>query len=261
VTKVKADRAELTGRHVLVTRPVAQAESLISAINDAGGKPITLPLIDIVSLEDEPTSRQKIIDLDNYDLVIATSINAARPGVALIDRYWPQVPSHIFWFAIGGATAAVFDAYGLAVKVPDVGASSEALLQLDELQSVSGQRILLMKGEKGRDQLFKQLSERGARVDILELYRREQVKYTSAQLAARLQGGLPDVLIAASVETVLILEVSLGSVISGLKQLPLIVASKRIAEVAHQHGYQRVTIADGASTRSIMAALNVIAYP
>ena len=81
---------------------------------------------------------------------------AARLGLERLDRYWPQSPVGIHWFAVGAATAAVLEAYGLNVQVPEQGQTSEALLALPvwhELLATEGLRVLIWRGAGGREHL------------------------------------------------------------------------------------------------------------
>src|SRR5699024_2238767 len=76
------------------------------------------------------------------------------------------------WLAVGEATAAEIRAAGLTPEYPTHGFNSEAVLALPCLAQVAEKRILICRGEDGRDWLATRLRERGADVDILSFYRR-----------------------------------------------------------------------------------------
>ncbi len=68
-------------------------------------------------------------------------------------------------YAVGRATAERLESMGVSeVSVPPQAVGAEALLELAELQSVSGCFFVIMRGERGRDVLSKTLRARGARV-------------------------------------------------------------------------------------------------
>lgn len=247
----------LQGKRVLVTRPEAQATGLIVALETQGAMALRLPVLTIQPLFQTPASKQKIIDLDHYDDLIVVSRNAAQLGLAAVDQYWPQLPPHLRWFAVGKATANVLTDQGIRVIAPDNGFNSEALLELSELQSLSNRRVLILKGEGGRELLAEQLAHRGGQVDELPLYRRVAIGYEVEYLQAVFRDA-PDVLIATSIEVLQALHQLISPHLKDHFELPLVVASARIAEAAKALGYQQIYIANGAADESIVAALNVI---
>lgn len=247
----------LQGKRVLVTRPDAQAVGLVAALEAQGATAQKLPVLTIQPLHHEAEIRQKIIDLDHFDDIIVVSRNAAQLGLAAIDQYWPQLPAHLRWFAVGKATAQALIDLGINVTVPTKGFNSEALLELPELQKLSARRVLILKGEGGRELLAEQLAKRGAQVDNLPLYRRVAIGYEADYLLALFQDE-PDALIATSVEVLKALDELVSSRLQNHTELPIVVASERIADEAGRLGYLQIITANGAADESIVAALNVI---
>jgi len=248
----------LRGKRVLVTRPERQAEGLISAIQAQGGEVIRCPVLTIEPVMTTELVKRQIINLDHYDDLVFISSNAVRLGLDSIANYWPQLPGHLRWFAVGKSTAACLEADGIKVIMPAVGFNSEALLQLPELQQLAGRRLLIIKGEGGRELLEQCLTERGARVDTLALYRRDVVRYSSERLQALFAAGLPEVLIATSVDVLMAMDELLKSCFANRLELPLVVASERISGVAKGLGYRQVITSNGAADESIVKAINVI---
>jgi len=248
----------LQGKRVLVTRPAAQANGLIKAISVLGGIAIPCPALAIEELPENAANKQKIIDLDRYDALIVVSRNAAQMGLAWMADYWPQLPVHLRWFAVGKSTAACLESEGISPTVPAACFNSEALLALPELQLLSNQRILILKGEGGRELLEQRLAERGAIVDTLPLYRRAAVTYSSEQLQQLFAEGPPDALIATSVDVLRAMDFLLESALISRFELPLLVASERISDAACQLGYRHVITSSSAADDSIVTALNVI---
>lgn len=247
----------LQGKRVLVPRPEAQAVGLVAVLEAQGATALRLPVLTIQPLHQEADKKNKIIDLDHYDDIIVVSRNAAQLGLAAIDQYWPQLPTHLRWFAVGKATAEVLTGFGVNVIVPAKGFNSEALLELPELQELSVQKVLILKGEGGRELLAEQLAKRGAQVDTLPLYRRVAIGYETDYLQA-LFCDAPDALVATSVEVLKALDDLVSPHLKNHTELPIIVASERIANEAGLLGYQQIITANGAADESIVAALNVI---
>jgi hypothetical protein len=151
---------------VLVTRPEGQAQALLAAIAAQGMRALHLPMLRLEPLEPLPPAvRQCIIDLDRYDHLVFISANAARIGLSLIDDYWPQYPAGQQCWAVGASTARALERAGLAVCAPREDMTSEGLLAMPGLGDLSGQRVLIVKGEGGRRTLEDQFAARGARVD------------------------------------------------------------------------------------------------
>ncbi|MFC6670871.1 uroporphyrinogen-III synthase [Marinobacterium aestuariivivens] len=166
----------LAGQRVLVTRPRHQAADQAEELRRLGAEPVLLPLLEIEPIpQDDPAfaaARRCVLDLDLYHAVIFVSANAARFGAELIDDYWPQLPVGVHWLAIGAKTAATLDAHGIRAYHSTEGYDSEALLRAEPLQQVADKRILILRGDSGRDTLASELRSRGARVDYASLYRR-----------------------------------------------------------------------------------------
>ena len=163
---------------LLLTRPAEVNPPLAAALDTVGVVTASLPLLELQPLAETPEQRSLWLDLDRYAAVLVVSKPAARLGLAALDQYWPQPPLQA-WFAVGAATAAVLEDYGLQVHHPQ-REDSEGLLALPALQEALERpepEVLLLRGEGGRDLLVDTLTARGARVEVLELYRRQCPDY------------------------------------------------------------------------------------
>ena len=243
---------------VLVTRPAGQAQGLLDALCAAGFGPVHhFPMLVLEPLEQlAPEQHQHLLDLDLYQHVIFISANAVRFGLERVDEYWPQLPIGINWYAIGDTTARLLQERGLEAMTPGESMSSEGLLSRPELQSVEGQRVLVFKGQGGRETLRKTLVQRGARVDELACYRR-----TCPQISPEL---LPKLLLEQAIDVAMI---SSGEGLANMltllsdeestkfKDISLIVPSARVAAMAQQAGFNDVVTAANASDAAMLQAL------
>lgn len=239
----------LAGLHVLNTRPAHQAAELSAALRAAGARVSELPLIAIAPRPLRPEDERLLLELDRYDGVIVVSANAARLGLDAIAGCWPQWPWRLRAYAVGAHTAAVLRAAALDVEVP-AQADSEGLLALPALQDVAGRRFLLLRGEGGRELLRETLQARGARVDVLELYRRELPAAAAAQWAA-LAATAPDVVVLTSPDALHHWQQVAGAAATAPTWL---VVSPRMAAAAAAAG-ARARLATGADAASLLAAL------
>ncbi|MDH5446762.1 MAG: uroporphyrinogen-III synthase [Gammaproteobacteria bacterium] len=241
---------------VLVTRPAQQADKLSQLIEQAGFRVHRLPLIEIAQPLDENAARQGLATLDAVDIVIFISANAVRQCYLYIGKALPQ---NIRVACVGQATARQFqDQFGRAADlVPQSGYNSEALLALPELQAVSDKKILIIKGEGGRDLLARTLADRGAEVSYANLYRRIIPTEASQQLSDLSRQDEVDVLILTSGEAIENL-VSLSDSHSQkfLSQKTWLVIHPRLAEIVKQQAcYKDILISDGPGDEQILQCL------
>lgn len=240
----------LAGLHVLNTRPAAQAAALTQRLQAAGARVSELPLIHIAPRELPPEKKRLLLDLDRYDGVFFISANAARHGLDAVADCWPQWPHRLPAFAVGARTASVLQAASLAVTVP-AQADSEGLLALPELQDVQGRAFVLFRGEGGRELLADTLRARGARVEVLELYRRELPAGAAREWQALQRVGLPQVVVLTSPDA----QRHWQQIAGAAATTPLwLVVSPRMQADAEAAG-ARVQQAAGADEDSLLAAL------
>jgi len=71
-----------------------------------------------------------------------------------------------------------------AVIAPTERFDSEGLLDLPELRQVEGKRVVIFRGESGRELLGETLTARGAMIEYAECYRRGRPTADSAPLLA-----------------------------------------------------------------------------
>ena len=245
---------------VLVTRPAGQAQALCELIEASGAHAIHLPAIEILPANDATAVTAAADMLEQYDLAVFISTNAVNTGLAAIlrRRSWP---AGVAVATVGPASQRAVEAMGLDVDlVPEHDYSSEGLLVLDALQDMRGKRVVIFRGNGGRDTLHDTLRSRGARVDYVEVYRRA-CPQDGGQLQSLLQQGGVDVITATSNETLQNLFDMAGP--EGqplLRKIPLVIAGKRQAELAARLGFtQGAVIAGHASDTSMAAAVDELA--
>ena len=247
----------MTGWRLLLTRPAAESLSLAQVLADEGIFSSSLPLLDIGPLPITEQNRSIIFDLASYCAVIVVSKPAARLGLAMVDEVWPQPPQQT-WFTVGAATAQILYDYGLSVAYPETGDDSEALLGLSQFQeTISGYdpKVLIMRGEDGRELLAERLRERGVIVDYLPLYRRTLPYYQAFELPERVRAERLNGLVVSSGQGFQHLRELAGDAWPTLSRLPLFVPSPRVAELAHDAGALTVVDCRGASASALLAAL------
>jgi len=253
--------AALTGRGIVVTRPREQAEGLARLIAAAGGEPLVFPAIEIEDLADLRPILVVIDRLDEFDLAIFISPNAVHKALNLVharrgERGWPP---RLRVAAVGRGSRRELERQGLQeVLAPAAHADSEALLALPELAQMAGRRVVVFRGEGGRELLGDALAARGARVEYAECYRRVRPRADSAPLlAAWARGGVHAVTVSSSEGLANLFEMlgKLGQ--QWLRTTPLFVPHDRVAEAARRLGVRSVIVA-GPGDAELLEAL--VAY-
>jgi uroporphyrinogen-III synthase len=242
---------------LLLTRPAEESQALGQVLADEGVFSTSLPLLEIEPLPISEENRSIIYNLAAYCAVIVISKPAARLGLEMVDEVWPQPPMQD-WFTVGAATAQILDDYGLRVFFPEQGDDSEALLDLAQLQTaISGYdpKVLIMRGEDGRELLAERLRERGVTVDYLPLYRRHLPIYPAFTLPQRVEAERLNGLVVSSGQGFQHLRELAGDAWPDLARLPLFVPSPRVAELARNAGALTVVDCRGASASALLAAL------
>ncbi len=166
------DSRSLDGLGVVVTRPRHQAAELVAGLERRGARVMEFPLLEVAAPTHETPARALVDRLDDYDLAIFISANAAWWGLDLVRRRGRSLAG-LEVAAVGAATARALAAAGVAPDVvPRQRFTSEGLLELLPAERVTGRRIIIFRGEGGRALLADELRARGARVDYAEVYRR-----------------------------------------------------------------------------------------
>ena len=254
----------LTGLNVLVTRPEHQAGELVKILEERGATATLFPLLRIQPiLEKDPAYnelKQKVLDLDLFQHLIFVSVNAANLAIEHIDQFWPQLPVAIQWHAIGKQTALALNNYGIDAYHSPLGYDSEALLNNPALQDIRHDKILIFRGEGGRDKLANELRARGAEVSYAELYRREIPIYSDIEIQTTIYSSIPDAILISSGEGLSnLLTLASGSnqqfSTGSLLNCQIVVPSERVRDLAVKAGFKRVTIASGPDNLSMTDAL------
>ena len=241
----------LAGRRVLITRPREQAQALERLVREAGGEPVCVPAIEIRELADFAPFHALADRLASFDLAIFVSRNAVRRALDLLGgRAWP---ARLKVATVGQGSRAELEKRGFAnVIAPAARSDSEALLALPALAAVSGSRIVIFRGEGGRELLGQELAARGASVEHAACYRR--IVPEGAQMRSAWAGGM-DAVTVSSVEGLANLLAMLGEgAVRQLSGIPLFVPHPRVAGEAQRRGLRQAIVA-GPGDAEMVAAL------
>lgn len=229
---------------VVVTRPAHQAGNLAELIERAGGRVILFPTLEIFDAQDMSPLSGVIDRLEQFDLAIFISPNAVNKAMIRVraKRTWPQ---GLRCAAVGKGSAKELEHFGCeGVLVPQGRFDSEALLALPELQDVVAKRVVIFRGEGGRELLGDELIRRGADLTMVECYRRgKPVSGDAGLLLRQWERGEIDAITVTSGESMRNLFDLVGKPgQQWLKKTPVFVFHENIAEVARELGVEQVYV-------------------
>ena len=253
----------LQGKTILVTRPAHQAAALMSLIKQAGGDALPFPTIEILPPQNPQPAITQFQQLRQFDILLFISANAARIGMEMIQQQG-TLPQTIQVAAVGKATTRALQQLGVEVDIlPQSRFDSEGLLATPQLQAVSNQRILIVRGEGGRELLAETLRKRGAEVHYAEAYRRTIPNTDPTPVLQAWQAGQLDAAIVTSNQSLDNLIQMVGEAgHKALLQTPLVVISERTREVALERGFQHPPqLATSPSDDAILDTLTTLFQP
>jgi uroporphyrinogen-III synthase len=164
------------GLRVIVTRPLAQALPWVEMLRGGGFDALALPLIDIEPAADPAPVHDAWTRVAGCALVMFVSANA-------VQHFFALQPANVAWplsalaGSTGPGTTTALQQAGLpaaCIVEPPLGATfdSESLWARLKARSWRGMRVMVVRGEEGRDWLADQLREAGASVEYVAAYRR-----------------------------------------------------------------------------------------
>ena len=232
----------LAGRPIVVTRPAGQADGLCAALKALGAEPLCFPLLTIAPVADPAPLQAMARRLGEFSLAFFVSPNAVRFA---LDAMLPVAPwpAGLKVATVGkGSEAALAERGFTGVIAPSIGFDSESVLALPAFQvdAVDGRRVLVLRGDGGRDLLGDTLTARGARVEYLTCYHRGGPADDPALLVERARVGRLDALTLTSSEGVAHLLALPG--VDMLKAVPVFVPHPRIAAAAEEGGFAQVVL-------------------
>lgn len=227
----------LAGRGIVVTRPAEQARQLADLIRAAGGNPVLFPVLEILDSGDLQPLHALIDRLDEFDVAIFISPSAVNMAMNLITAR-RALPPRLRIAAIGRGSTRELKHFGVSdVIAPTRKFDSEALLGLPELAAVAGKRVVIFRGDGGRELLGDTLVARGAVLEYAECYRRGKPNSDAAPLLKAWARNELHAIVVTSSEGLRNLFDMVGKLgQSWLRKTPLFVTHARIAATARELG-------------------------
>jgi len=248
----------LQGQLILNTRPAHQQAELSNLLELEGAQILPFPVIDIVPLESSLARQRLVQQISVYDILLFVSRNAVDNAFRLIDssRFKPGLCFGVIGTATRlalGQRVAQLDSCLLA----GTPYNSETLLEADALQQIAGKRVLILRGQEGRNLLGDELAARGAEVDYCEVYRRELPHYAVSDFDRLVENAFPTLVILTSNEGMHnLVELVAPAAAERLRRIPWLLISERMRESSLKLGHNApIIIARSASDKGIQQAI------
>lgn len=234
---------------VLVTRPTEQAGPWVTRLGAAGVPAAALPLMAIAAAEDLAPLKQAWQDLTLYRLLVFVSPNAVLQFFAQRPPDSAPWPTDVLVATVGPGSSQALRAAGVpAAQVLEPAATaenfdSEALWLQLQTREWHGRRVLLVRGDGGREWLGDRLRERGAQVSAVQAYRRVLPRWHATELALlsqALDAPANHAWLLSSSEAIDNLSVLAPD--RDLSRSMALATHPRIAERARQQGFARVVL-------------------
>jgi uroporphyrinogen-III synthase len=248
---------------VVITRPLLQAHPLAQRVASLGRDAVVFPLLEIWPLPDPAPLQAALQDLRSYALVAFVSPNAIDAAFSFL----PGWPGEVAIAIVGEGSRQALAQHGVtSANATVIGprdpqrTDSQTLLEALDVEALRAQRVLIIRGESGRELLADALRAAGAQVTQVAAYRRCAPEFDQArrvQLAALLES--PNDWIVTSSEALRILahtveQLADGAGVAKMLQQRIIVPHARIAETAQMLGFRNITLT-GSGDEQLLAAL------
>jgi uroporphyrinogen III methyltransferase/synthase len=187
------EKRPLFGRTVLVTRPAAQAAPLIGDLEELGAQVYCQPAIAIEPVEDWSVVDRAIEQLPEFDWLVFTSKNGVD---AFFSRLWntgrdARALAGVRVAAVGPGTRDAVNQFYVQVDAQPETFHGEHLAEAMKA-GVRDKRVLIVRTNRGRDVVPRQLAAAGAQVTQVVAYLSVDVTAADAEVTELLKAGKVD---------------------------------------------------------------------
>ncbi len=210
---------------LVITRPLKQARDFADRLRLAGRDAVVFPLLDIAPLTDTTALRDALDRLSTFSLVAFVSPNAIDATFAHLTTWPSQLPLAV----MGEGSVQALARHGVTDERHQITrpldrqrSDSQTLLEALDLHRLRSGKVLILRGETGRELLADALREAGAQVEQVTAYRRNAIELTPARAA----------------QLTLLLDATNSWIITSSEALHILM--RLVAEVDPQHGVDKI---------------------
>ena len=192
----------LAGKRIAVTRPAAQADSLLDRLRELGADPLACPTIRIADPAEAAPLKEAAARVEDYDWVVFTSVNGVDRLFAALEEQGRTWPEAVQIAAIGPATAEALEDRAVPPSLQPGEYIAEAVADALIAAGVEDRRVLLPRAAGARAVLRERLEAAGAQVDEVPAYESMPDEEGIAELRAALNRDEVDMVTFTAASTV-----------------------------------------------------------
>ncbi|KAB2824899.1 uroporphyrinogen-III synthase [Aliivibrio finisterrensis] len=238
---------------ILVTRPEQESQALCDALNQLGHPAISHPLLTIHPGNELSQLPELFSPLSDGDFLIAVSQHAVEHTQNYLQHHQIEWKKGLNYLAVGQKSAQHLRTYiSDAVHFP-TPSDSEHLLALPVLNRVAGKKVLILRGNGGRDLIYQALEALGAEVNYCEVYQRKMTPFDGKLNAQKWQSqNINTIIITSGEQLSFFTSQFAGTDLDWVLHCRLLVPSERINLLGQQLGYQHIETVGGASNSDLL---------
>ena len=181
--------------NVLLTRPGHQCGELKRLFENHGATVFIQPTIEILPPGDWRDVDLAIQSVSRCDILVFASSNGVsaffdRAKILFSENFENCTRNLPKIFATGPGTAETLAGYGVTdVQIPNETYDAEGIVKLLASQGIVGKKVMIVRGNRGRDVLPDELRRLGADVRQVTVYQSIDLTEPSQEIASLLQCG------------------------------------------------------------------------
>ncbi len=236
-----SEQLPLAGKRFLVTRPQAQVADFVSLLEQQAGEAICIPTIEIVPPESYAALDFVLRDLDEFDILILTSVNGVE---VLFERMletnqYIGTLTDIFLVAVGPKTAKALEQHCIRPDLIPADHRAEGVVAELLKYGVKGKRILYPRAEIARPLIIDSLQAAGAEVIAPVAYRTILPEGSEVKIRQLLSTDDIDAICFSSSSTFKNLALMLGDDLKTLQgQTRFFSIGPQTSETIREHGFE-----------------------
>lgn len=221
------------------------------------------PLLDISPLPDQQQLKSVLDDVTAYAMVAFVSPNAIDAAFRVMTRW----PAQVAIAVVGEGSKAALARHGITSASVSIFSptnplrtDSQTLLEVLDMNALRGKRVLIVRGETGRELLADALRANGVEVEQVAAYRRTAPVLDESGLdrLRQLLACSADWIITSSEALRILIDLTRRAAeeigVVKMQQQRIIVPHVRIAETARILGFSNI-VQTGSGDEQLLAAL------
>ena len=238
---------------ILVTRPEQESQALCDALNQLGHPAISHPLLTVHPGKELSQLPELFSPLSDGDFLIAVSQHAVEHTQDYLQHHQIDWKKGLHYLAVGQKSAQHLRTYISDTVHFPTPSDSEHLLALPVLNHVAGKKVLILRGNGGRDLIYQALEALGAEVNYCEVYQRKMTPFDGKLNARKWQSqNINTIIITSGEQLSFFTSQFAGADLNWVQHCRLLVPSERINQLGQQLGYQHIETVGGASNSDLL---------